>query len=118
MQHTREVGINKSENKMSKEIIEKAILATQFKINRLKSETDFFTRNKWKTIGFGALVTILGPFYNSDPDLAGNSRSALEVSETNYQTLSIAIAIFYSVSVIIAHFVWKKHDSRKNYKLK
>lgn len=98
---------------MSKEITEKAILVTQLKIDRLKSETGFFTRNKWKTIGLGALLTIFGPFYNSDSDLAGNSRNALEVSETNYQTLSIAIAIFYSVSVIIAYLVWNKHDSRK-----
>ena len=40
----------------------KELLATINKIERLKSESGFFTKNKWKTIAFATLVSILGPF--------------------------------------------------------
>lgn len=91
----------------------KALLAIQYKIDKLKKESDFFTRNKWKIIGFGALITITGPSYNSEPDHLGRSRNALELSGMTYFELSISIAIFYSLAVIIAHYVWKKQENRK-----
>lgn len=98
---------------LTKEIQEKAILSTQYKIDKLKRETGIFSRNKLKTIGFGALLSIFGPFYASDSDIRGNSRSALEVSETSHLNLTIAIIIFYTVAVVIAHFVWDNYDQRK-----
>ena len=92
---------------------EKALQATQNKIERLKRESRFFTRNKWKTIGFGALLSILGPSYNSEPDVLGKSRNALETSGMTYLELSISIAVFYSLVITIAHFVWKRQENKK-----
>ncbi|MDC7997983.1 hypothetical protein [Gilvibacter sediminis] len=98
---------------ISKEVKEKAILSTQYKIDKLKRETGIFKRNKWKTIGFGVLISILGPLYNSESDPLGRSRNALEVSETSHLKLTIITAIFYFVFVVIAHYVWKKNDERR-----
>ena len=92
---------------------EKALQATQNKIDRLKREADFFTRNKWKTIGFGALISILGPSYNSEPDVLGKSRNTLETSGMTYLELSISIAIFYTLAITIAHFAWKRQENKR-----
>ncbi len=98
---------------MTREIKEKELLSTQYKIERLKKESGFFKRNWLKTILFGALITILGPSYTSEPDILGRTRNALEVSNTTYLELSIAVAIFYSLAVIIAHVVWTKREKRR-----
>ncbi len=92
---------------MTRDIKERELLSTQNKIDRLKKESGIFKRNKLKTIGFGAFITILGPMYTSDSDMLGRSRNALEISGATHLELSIAVGIFYSVAVIIAHYVWK-----------
>ncbi|MBV1924456.1 MAG: hypothetical protein KUG68_10565 [Flavobacteriaceae bacterium] len=98
---------------MTRERKERELLSTQNKLDRLKKESGIFERNKLKTIGFGILITIFGPMYNSDPDVLGRSRNALEISGTSHLKLSITIGIFYTVAVIIAHFVWKKQEFRR-----
>ena len=73
---------------MTREFKEKELLATQFKIERLKKESGFFKRNWIKTILFGAAITVLGPSYTSEPDIHGKTRNALETSGTTYLELS------------------------------
>ncbi len=98
---------------MSREYKKRELLATQNKRDQLKKEAGIFERNKLKTIGFGALVTILGPMYTSEPDLHGKTRNALEVSQSSYLELSLGIAVFYSLAVVIAHFTWKRQEKKK-----
>lgn len=105
---------------MSNYYIEKAILATTYKIERVKRETGIFKRNKWATIGAGALITIIGPNYtDNDPGMfhQRSSRNALEMSDMSYLHFSITLAFFYSAAIIIAHLTWTAHDRRKIKKL-
>jgi hypothetical protein len=98
---------------VTREIKENELLSTQYKIDSLKKNARFFKRNWVNTIIFGALITILGPFYVSDPDIRGQTRTALEISDKSYLELSIAVAIFYTVAIIIANYVWTKQDIKK-----
>lgn len=102
---------------MNREIKEKELLATQYKIERLKKESGFFKRKWIQTILFGAGVTLLGPFYTGENEITGQRRNALKTSGTSYLELALWVAIFYSVSVIIAHLVWTRREKKKLLKL-
>lgn len=101
---------------MSNYYIEKAILATTYKIERVKQETGIFKRNKWATIGVGAFITVIGPNYtDNDPGMfhQRSPRNALEMSELSYLEFSIVLAAFYTIAILIAHYTWSVHDRRK-----
>jgi glucan phosphoethanolaminetransferase (alkaline phosphatase superfamily) len=101
---------------MSDYYIEKAILATTYKIERVKRETGIFKRNKWTTILVGAVITIVAPNYTApETNYIRHipARNALEMSELTYVQFSIEIALCYTVAIVIAHFTWSSHDRRK-----
>ena len=98
---------------MTREIKKKELLSTQYKIERLKRESGFVRRNWLKTVLFGAALTVLGPSYTSEPDIHGRTRNALETSGATYLELSMGVAIFYSLAVIIAHIVWTRREKKK-----
>ena len=99
---------------MTKERKEIELLATQNKLDVLKKEAGIFKRNKLKTIGFGVLVTILGPMYIANHYTNNRSKkSTLETTGLSYLEFTILIAILYSTVIIIAHFVWKKQERKR-----
>lgn len=98
---------------MNRDTKERELEEVQFRIEQLKKEAGFF-RRKWKqTLLVGAAVTILGPAYTTHSEISRTTRNALETSGTSYISLSIWVAIFYSVAVIIAHWVWGKQEQKK-----
>lgn len=85
---------------------------TQLQLEQIRRETGLFQRNKFKTIAVGALITVLGPVYLDGYSSSGR-RSALENSGVNFVEMGLGLALFYSVAVTIAHFVWKKQEKKK-----
>lgn len=91
---------------------QKALLATEYKIESLKDQSGFFVRNLWKVIGFGIFISFWAPSFRSGSN-AFRNQSALQVSDYGYFTLVIFTAIGYGLICFIIALAWRWQDKKQ-----
>lgn len=97
---------------MSKHYIEKALLATTYKIERVKEQSNYIKKNINRVIIIGTLLSFWAPFYTTD-----NGKSVvdeLNLSYTDSVVLTFSIILFFC---ILGHFVWNFQDKQRIKKL-
>lgn len=100
---------------MEKYYTEKALLATEYKIQTLKKRTNLILKNNIKITLFGIIFSFVAPFY-SNSDYLRNHPSVLENSlkeGIGYWELVIYILIGYSGCCILLHYLWKYQDNKE-----
>lgn len=102
---------------MQKHYKEKALLATIYKIERLKSESGFFRKNWIPTMLFGIGASLLGPMYSSRSYYHNSGETALEKSGMPYWELVLSFGVFYFLAVGTAHVVWTFQEKSRMKKL-
>lgn len=98
---------------LDKRIKENELLATEYRIERLKSEMGFFTRNKWKVIMAGGVISIFGPLYalpgvDDRPAVHG-----MEIGDVTHMELTIILMVLYTLTIIIGHYTWVWQDKQR-----
>ncbi|RXJ52842.1 hypothetical protein [Gelidibacter gilvus] len=94
----------------------KALLATEYKIENIRTQTGFFVRNIWKIIGFGIFISFWAPTHQTSA--AGfKSKSALQINDYNYLDLVLMTAFGYTVCCFIGHYIWSWQDKKQLKKL-
>jgi len=101
---------------MSRHYVEKALLATEYKIESNINQSGFFIRNFWLVLGFGIFVSAWAPTYRPN-NMHHQSKSAMELSDFSYHEWVILTAILYTLACILAHFIWKWQDKKALNKL-
>lgn len=102
---------------MSNYYKQKALQATENKIESNLSQSGFFVRNLWKVIGFGVLMAIWAPIHTPESDLLLERTSAMESSDLSYYELVISTAVFYTIVCFLGHLIWKWQDKKALNKL-
>ncbi|WP_347373113.1 hypothetical protein [Aequorivita sp. Q41] len=95
---------------------QKALQATNNRIESNLKQSNFFIRNKWTVIGFGIFVSAWAP--TQVPVSYGVRRkSAMELSNLSYNELVIVTAVLYTLTCVLGHFIWKWQDKQALNKL-
>lgn len=102
---------------------EKELSAIEGKIYTTKSEGKIFKRNLLKVIGFGVVLSFLGPVYKGRANMTSNHSAAslqeaigesCHLSSTEaYVASALGLAVLYTLVCFIAHFVWEYQDKKK-----
>ncbi|MEO8773729.1 MAG: hypothetical protein ABI371_05300 [Gelidibacter sp.] len=91
---------------------QRALLATEYKIERIKNQSGFLVKNLWKVIGFGVFISFWAPTYRSGP-FAFKNESALQASDYSYLFLVGLTALGYTVVCFLGSFIWKWQDDQQ-----
>lgn len=94
---------------MSKHYKEKALLATTYKIERLKEQSGFFKKHLNKVIILGAIFSFLAPFYMGEE----SEKSIMEQSKMSYTESVVFIALVVFSFCVIAHITWTIQDKKR-----
>ena len=92
---------------MSKYYKEKALLATENKIDRIKEDAGFFKRNQNKLIIVGAVIALIAPLYNR------GSRSLQKELGMSYENSVLFIAAAYASICFLSYVLWSIQDRLK-----
>jgi len=90
---------------MSKHYKEKALLATTYKIQSLKEQSNFFKKNLNKVIILGVAFSFCAPFYSGE-----NGKTVKELSEVTYTDSVLLTAAVVFALCLIAHVSWTIQD--------
>jgi len=95
---------------MTKYYKEKALLATENKIDSIKRDADFFKRNLNRFIVFGTLASFVAPNYGKDKPLYA------ELNVSYYDLVVFFVIVFASIC-FISYIIWKVQDRTRMRKL-
>ncbi len=95
---------------MTKHYKEKALLATENKIDSIKRDADFFKRNLNRFIVFGTLASFVAPNYGKDKPLYA------ELNVSYYDLVVLFVIVFASIC-FISYIIWKVQDRTRMRKL-
>lgn len=98
---------------LDRRIKENELRATEYRIEKLKAGMGFFTRNKWKVIIAGALITFFGPFYAMPSSKSKPAVHGMAIGDVDHLQFMVILAVLYSLAVVIGHFTWTSQDKRK-----
>ncbi|MCF7561091.1 hypothetical protein L3X39_10630 [Sabulilitoribacter multivorans] len=93
---------------MSKHYKEKALLATTYKIEKVKKQSGYFKSNINKVIILAALFSFLAPFYSNE-----NGKSMKDLLEISYTESVVFAFIVVSSFCLIGHVVWTIQDKSR-----
>ena len=91
---------------------QRALLATEYKIERIKNPSGFLGKNLWKVIGLGIFIAFWAPTFSNGP-FAFRNKLALLVSNYSYLYLIISTAIGYTFFCFLASLIWKWQDKKQ-----